>query len=353
MRTAASLALLAVSVTALASLGALPARAQTPSEEEATRVRLAAAYAAQPTLSNGCSLAEAERRAGRVDEAAQRLDALLEAARVASPPSDAAGRATLSACRFNRARIHEDRGDLRAAYRLLAQALDTDNVARLHIVEQRIVDVAARLVAASGCGALPSRFSAGALLRFADNAALRRCVTAARRTTPFCRAMAAADIPDMEGRYGVRRADENTTVLVEERFLMVVTTRGSRVTGFECELGDEAAQLSMARFHDVDRARVLEVVTQSRVSYACDDCEDGEDCRCADEGEVRYFLGARGELLLVLIPAWVEAGSMASSSQDAPELRDTVDSPTAVEGGLILLNGRRLRLVRGALVPAP
>ncbi|MCB9626499.1 MAG: hypothetical protein H6725_03920 [Sandaracinaceae bacterium] len=354
MRAPASLALYTVSVAVsmLATLGA-SAQAQVQSEEEATRVRLAAAYAAQPTLSNGCSLAEAERRAGRVDEAAQRLDTLLEAARVAPPASDPTARATLSACRFNRARVHEDRGGLRAAYRLLALALDTDNVARLRIVEQRIVNVAARLVAASGCGALPSRFSAEALLRFADDAALRRCVTAARRAAPFCRAMAAADIPDTEGRYGVRRADENTTVLVEDRFLMVVTARGRRVTGLECELGADEERLSTARYHQVGRVRVLEVVTQARVSYACDDCEDGDDCRCADDGEVHYFLGARGELLLVLVPAWVDPQSMASFSPDSPELRDTVDLPTAVEGAQLLVNGRRLRLVRGALVPAP
>jgi hypothetical protein len=99
---------------------------------------------------------------------------------------------------------------------------------------------------------------------------------------------------------------------------------------------------------------VLEVVTESRVSYACENCEDGgEDCRCSDEGEVHYFIGPRNELLLALIPTWVEAGRLAAFPQDAPELRERDDSLTSTERGLIRVMGRRLRLVCGALVPAP
>jgi hypothetical protein len=350
MRLAAS-APLAVLFVALALSGADPAQAQ--SEEEATRVRLAAAYAAQPTLSNACSLAEAERRAGLVDDAARRLDALLEAARVAPPPEDDEARATLSACRFNRARVHEDRGDLRAAYRLLSQALATPNATRRRIVEERLVDVGARLVTASGCAALPSRFSSEALLRFEDNAVLRRCVTAARRAAPYCAPVAARDIPDTTGRYGTRRPDPNTAVIEDDHFLVVITTRGARVSAFECRLASEEEQLGLARYHDVGRVRVLEVSTQSRVSYACDDCEEGEDCRCFDDSETRYFFGARGELLLALIPAGVDAGSMAAWPHDAPELRDATEAPTTVDGSVLVVNGRRLRIVRGALVPAP
>jgi len=339
-------------VTAFSLLGVCPAQAQT--EEEATRARLAAEYAAQPTLSNGCSLAEAERRTGLVDDAARRLDTLLEAARWAPPPSDDEAAATLSACRFNRARIHEDRGDLRAAYRLLSEALTTPNATRRRIVEQRLVDVGLRLVTASGCAALPSRFSSEALLRFADNATLRRCATNARRAAPYCTASATGDIPETTGGYGTRRPDPSTVVLIEDDFLFVITTRGARVSAFECRLAGEERLLGQVRYHDVGRLRVLEVVTQSRVDYACDDCGlEGADCRCGDDSETRYFFGARGELLLALIPAGVDAGSMAAWPHDAPELRDAVETPTTVDGSVLVVNGRRLRIVRGALVPAP
>jgi hypothetical protein len=177
------------------------------------------------------------------DDAARRLDALLEAARVAPPPEDDDARATLSACRFNRARIHEDRGDLRAAYRLLSQALATPNATRRRIVEQRLVDVGARLVTANGCAALPSRFSSEALLRFEDNAVLRRCVTAARRAAPYCEPMATRDIPDTTGRYGLRRPDPNTEVFEEDHFLVVIVTRCLPVIAFECRLAGEEEQL--------------------------------------------------------------------------------------------------------------
>lgn len=351
MRLALRLSYVAAWAGVLAALGMSSARAQ--SEEEATRARLAAAYASDPSLSNGCSLAEAERRAGLVDEAARRLDALLASPHAEAPPGNDERRATLSACRFNRARIHEDRGELRAAYEQLGQALSTPNATRRRIVEQRLVDVAARLVTAEGCGRLGSRVSSEALLRFQDNAVLRRCVTSARRATPFCRPTAAEDIPDTEGRYGVRRLDANTEVLEDEHFLVVVTTRGNRRSAFECRLPVEEEQLLVARFHDVGRVRVLEVTTMARVGYACDDCEEGEDCRCGDDAEITYFLGARGELLLALVPATVEAGSMASSPLDAPEVRDAAESATTVDGNVLVINGRRLRIVRGALVPAP
>ena len=91
MRLAASapLAVLFAAVSLLGPIsGAALAHAQAQSEEEATRLRLSAAYGANPTPSNACSLAEAERRAGMVDVAARRLDALLEAVRVAPPPED-------------------------------------------------------------------------------------------------------------------------------------------------------------------------------------------------------------------------------------------------------------------------
>ncbi len=352
MRLTASAALVAL-FTALSLSGAGPAHAQAQSEEEATRVRLAAAYAAQPTLSNACSLAEAERRAGLVDDAARRLDALLEAAHMAPPPDDDEARGTLSACRFNRARIYEDRGDLRAAYRLLSEALATPNATRRRIVEQRLVDVGARLVTANGCAALPSRFSSEALLRFEDNAVLRRCVTAARRAAPYCEQMATREIPDTTGRYGLRRPDPNTEVFEEDHILVIIVSGASRTIAFDCPLAGEEEQLGLVRYHDVGRVRVLEVSTQSRVSYACDDCEDGEDCRCFDDSETRYFFGARGELLLALIPAGVDAGSMAAWPHDAPELRDATEAPTTVDGSVLVVNGRRLRIVRGALVPAP
>lgn len=333
-------------------LGARPASAQ--SEAEVERGRLAAAYAAAPTLSNACSLAEGERRAGLVDDAARRLDALLQAAEAQPVPTDAEARATLSACRFNRARIYEDRGDLRAAYRLLSRALATPNATRRRIVEQRLVDVGARLVTAIGCSALPSRFSSEALLRFADNPILRRCVTTARRATPYCTASAAGDIPETASGYGTRRPDPNTVVVIEDGFLLVITTRGARVSAFECRLAGEERQLGQVRYHDVGRLRVLEVVTQSRVDYACDDCGlEGADCRCGDDSETRYFFGARGELLLALIPAGVDRYSMAAWPHDTPELRDVTEAAATVDGSVLVVNGRRLRIVRGVLVPAP
>jgi tetratricopeptide (TPR) repeat protein len=323
------------------------------SEEDATRLRLSAAYGANPTPSNACSLAEAERRAGMVEVAARRLDALLEAFRVAPPPEDDETRATLSACRFNRARIYEELGDLRAAYRLLSEALATPNAARRRIVEQRLVDIGAGLVTANGCSALPSRYSAEALLRLADNAVLRRCVTARRRTSPYCEPIATREIPDTAGRYGVRRPDPNTEVFEEDQVLVVIVSGAPRTVAFDCPLAGEEEQLGLVRYHDLGRVRVLEVSTHSRVSYACDDCEEGEDCRCFDDSETRYFFGARGELLLALIPAGVDAGSMAAWPHDAPELRDTTEAATTVDGSVLVVNGRRLRIVRGALVPAP
>jgi hypothetical protein len=165
------------------------------------------------------------------------------------------------------------------------------------------VDVGARLVTASGCAALPSRFSSEALLRFADNAVLRRCVTAARRAAPYCAPSAARDIPDTTGRYGTRRPDPNTAV-IEETTSWSSSPHAAPASA-RSSAGSRAKRSSwgLARYHDVGRVRVLEVSTQSRVSYACDDCEEGEDCRCFDDSETRYFFGARGELLLALIPA--------------------------------------------------
>lgn len=335
----------------LVALAAPSASAQ--SEEEATRARLAAAYAADPSLSNGCSLAEGERRAGLVDEAAGRLDALLAAARSDLSERDDDERATLSACHFNRARIHEDRGQLRPAYEQLVAALSTPNATRRRIVEERLVAVAARLVTAEGCARLSSRFSSEALLRFADNAALRRCVAASRRAQPFCRTTAADDIPETGG-YGTRRIDANTVVVQDEHFIVVVTTRGSRVTAFECRLPVEEEQLSTARFLQVGSTRVLEVSTRARVSYSCDedDC-DGGDCRCSDDSETVYFLGPRNELLLALVPGPVEPGNMAALDGATRELTDESAGPTTVDGNVLVINGRRLRIVRGALVPAP
>lgn len=352
MRMVRVLVPLVAALAGLSWLSARPAWAQ--SEAEVERGRLAAAYAAAPTLSNACSLAEGERRAGLVDDAARRLDALLAAAAAGPPPSDVEARVTLSACRFNRARIHEDRGELDQAYRVLGQALSTPNSTRRRIVEQRMVDVAARLVAALGCNSLGSRFSPEALLRFQDNATLRRCVTTRRRADPFCTPSAAGDIPDIEGRYGVRRPDANTVVLQDDNFLMVITTRGRRVSAIECRLPIDEERLSVARFHQVGPVQLLEVTTTARVGYACDDCGlEGGSCDCGDDSETTYFLGPRGELLLALVPGWVEPGNMAALNSDAAELRDVDASPTRVEGGVLVVNARRLRFVRGALVPAP
>ena len=102
------------------------------------------------------------------------------------------------------------------------------------------------------------------------------------------------------------------------------------------------------------RVQLLEVTTTARVSYACDDCGlEGGSCDCGDDSETTYFLGPRGELLLALVPGWVEPGNMAALNSDAAELRDVDASPTRVEGGVLVVNARRLRFVRGALVPAP
>ncbi|MEZ4323574.1 MAG: tetratricopeptide repeat protein [Polyangiales bacterium] len=327
------------------------ARAQ--SDDEAAHARLLAEYQATPTISTGCSLGEVERRLGRLDQAATRLDELLTRARQ-DPALDPA---TLSACRFNRARVYEEQGDLRNAYRLLGEALTTPNATRRRVVEQRLVDVATRLVSSpAGCMALTSRYSPQALLRFKDSAPLRACARTYARAHPFCTPMATEDMPDPASapRYMSRRPDDATVAIIDEGYLMILTTQRGRTTGIECRLPNPDELIESAAWVGTGRARLLRVVTNSTVSYTCggDDPEYGEDERCSDASSTHYLLTPRGELVLALVDAF-EDGGMAAWGADAPELRDPNVSGATVEGNVILVNGRRLRMVRGALIPAP
>jgi len=344
--------------TLVASLVLLP-RAVAPNtagaqtDDQAAHARLLAEYQAAPSLSTGCSLAEVERRLGRLDDAAARLDALLRA--VDQAGYDEAQLATHSACLFNRARVYEERGELNHAYTFLGRALNTPHQARRRVVEQRLVQVAGRLVQSSGCGALTSRLSPQGLLRFGDNAALRRCVQSVQRSQPFCARMAAADIPapDAVSRYLTRRLDDDTVAIVDEGFLMVVTRRGARASAIECRLPNSDETIGSANWVTIGRQRLLSVVTNTTVSYACDECEDdGGDCRCEDVSSSLYMLNPRGDLVLALVDTF-DDGGMAAWGADAPELREATRPTTTVEGDILVMGGRRLRFVRGALVPAP
>ena len=64
-------------------------------------------------------------------------------------------------------------------------------------------------------------------------------------------------------------------------------------------------------------------------------------------------MGPRNELLLALVPRSVEPGNMAALDGAVHELRDEAELATTVDGSVIVINGRRLRIVRGMLVPAP
>jgi len=320
--------------------------------DAAERTRLLAAYEATHDVSTGCTLGEIERRLGLLEDAARHLDAAIEVARVSPGTNETA---TLSACRFNRARVYEDAGDPRRAYRLLARALETPNVERRRTIERRLVTVAARLVAAEGCAALTSRYSAHALLRFSEEPTLRGCVEASRRTYPLCTRIAARDLPSEDDLYGARRPDPNTIVGLDQGLLEILMRRGARTTGLSCRLPNDDERLQDARWLMLRGARLLEVSTQTTVSYACD-CEEGDDsgdCRCSDVSGTRYLLSERGELVLALIVPWADRDGMASWGQYADELQDADEAATTVDGDVLVVNGRRVRLVRGVLVPAP
>jgi hypothetical protein len=338
-----------------------PAPAAAQADDQATYARLLAEYQATPTLSTGCSLAEVERRLGRLDAAVARLDALLPGAE--GDGGDDAVRATYSACLFNRARLYEEQGDLGRAYAFLGRALDTPNPLRRRAVEQRLVQVAGRFAQATGCASLISPLSAQGLLRFGDNAALRRCAQSVQRAQPFCSRIAAADMPgpDDYSRYQTRRLDPETVAIVDQGFLLVITRRGARASGIECRLPNSEEQVAHARWLTVGRQRLLLLHTDTSVSYSCD-CDEGgagggdgdevEDCRCSDDSSSLYVLSARGELVLALVDAF-EDGSMAAWGPDAPELRESTHQAVTAQGSVVVMGERRLRLVRGALVPAP
>ena len=350
------------------AVGLAHAAADAPTAD-AERARLRAEYERTRFAGPACELAELERRAGRLDEAARLLDEVIarfphgvEGADLGRPEAFA----TMSACRYNRAHVHEDRGELERAYALYGRATDTPNERRRAVVEGAILRVASRRAQTSECASLRSSIEARALLRFGDDAVLRRCVRTMERTERVCRSLRGAALASATSSAYAHAGRDGVAVGCSDDGLVVARSEAP-IGGVICEpLGTAAMNATYLGTIALGSTSVVAVGTTESFSYSCDCPEeeaefDGEesdefvDCRCRGQLTAAHLVGMNGRHLMSVVaemstwdgemitPEWVVPGTHSEWGALVP--------PT-LDGDVLVFLGRRLVLRDGMLVPA-
>lgn len=335
-------------------IGASVARADPPVDD--ARVRLREEYARTHRPAAGCELAELERRAGSLDAAAAILDAVLAA--TTEGDGDEATRTTLSACRYNRGRVHEDRGELELAAGAYAAALTTPNPRRRAVVEAALVRVTGRAAREGDCAVPANAIEARALLRFGDDASLRRCLRARERAAPICRVVRGRGLRELLANVSASssRADGLRVTTADEGLVVYEGATPSRAIVCPALATPASNAFVRARFV-LGTTTVLVVDVTEAFTFACD-CDEGDDsddCRCQASFSGLHLLTLDGRALLTL----VDAGATFDAEMITPDwaepafLAETIEGGITLDGEVLVLGRRRLVLRGGALVPAP